>query len=482
MIQKKIAALLIAALLLSFVLTAVHAENADGAQRIRLPEGSQAFRADDPGDSDQLAEAYLNRIMPSKGMSLKRTRSPRGENLTGMMATLYSLMLKDITDVANGERSSTVMVYDASVVYPKTEFTAADLGVESILDEDGYLREDTYNALGEIITFDLSPALSALMVDCPYELYWYDKSRTGYVSYPEEIYTYGETITVAGNVSIYLYVSPDYALDGADFECDPAYGQGAQAAAANALEIVNRYAENTDEEKLLGYAQEICALTSYNDEAAAGGASYGNPWQLIWVFDGNPKTNVVCEGYAKAFQYLCDLSTFTGDVRVITVSGLMSGGTGAGDHMWNVVQLDDGYNYIVDVTNRDAGSVGEGGSLLLSGYTEGSLSDGYTFRAWDDVRYQYDDETKSLYDSDMLTLYQNGQPRYKKLIFSYIPSDVTRIEAEAFEGSGVQVVVIPEGCEYVADDAFANCEQLHVIINHSSVDIVPPEGVTVIDE
>ena len=32
------------------------------------------------------------------------------------MATLYALLLKDITDVANGERSSTVMVYDGRII------------------------------------------------------------------------------------------------------------------------------------------------------------------------------------------------------------------------------------------------------------------------------------------------------------------------------------------------------------------------------
>lgn len=45
---------------------------------------------------------------------------------------------------------------------------------------------------------------------------------------------------------------------------------------------------------------------------------------MIYVFDGDEATNVVCEGYAKAFQYLCDLDGIT----YYSVSGTMNGGTG----------------------------------------------------------------------------------------------------------------------------------------------------------
>ena len=115
---------------------------------------------------------------------------------------------------------------------------------------------------------------------------------------------------------------------------------------------------------MLAFRDEICELVSYN--AAAAGESYtdgyGDPWQLIYVFDGDDSTNVVCEGYAKAFQYLCDLSGLT----CYTVTGAMAGGTGEGPHMWNIVTLGD-ENYLVDVTNSDAGTVGQNGGLFLAG-------------------------------------------------------------------------------------------------------------------
>ena len=62
----------------------------------------------------------------------------------------------------------------------------------------------------------------------------------------------------------------------------------------------------------------------------------------------------VCEGYSKAFQYLCDLSSFKDKVECHSVSGVTSG-----PHMWNVVAMEDGYNYLVDVTNCDEGTVRE---------------------------------------------------------------------------------------------------------------------------
>ena len=81
--------------------------------------------------------------------------------------------------------------------------------------------------------------------------------------------------------------------------------------------------------------------------------AYGNPWQLIWVFDNDDSTNVVCEGYSKAFQYLCDKG-FAGSSTIScdTVTGTMGGATGAGNHMWNLVTI-DGDSYLADITNSD---------------------------------------------------------------------------------------------------------------------------------
>ena len=55
----------------------------------------------------------------------------------------------------------------------------------------------------------------------------------------------------------------------------------------------------------------------------------------------------------------------------------MSGGTGAGPHMWNIV-ANNGKYYLADITNSDEGTVGAGGGLFLDTPLSGSISNGYT--------------------------------------------------------------------------------------------------------
>lgn len=122
-------------------------------------------------------------------------------------------------------------------------------------------------------------------------------------------------------------------------------------AAQNAQSIVNLYRDKNDYEKVIGYAKEICGLNTYNKEAANSDdkSDYSlkniNPWRMIYVFDRDPSTNVVCSGYAMAFQYLCKL----GGVECHYVTGSIE----EGYHAWNIVVI-DGVNYLVDLTACDS--------------------------------------------------------------------------------------------------------------------------------
>ena len=167
-----------------------------------------------------------------------------------------------------------------------------------------------------------------------------------------------------------------------EYQTNTKNGESVQEAVKNAQKIVTDHIEETDEEKLRSYKKEICGLVSYNEDTA--GASYGNPWQLIWVFDKDEKTNVVCEGYAKAFKYLCDQSSFNGNIRCITVTGTMSDGKNSERHMWNVVLMDDGCNYLADLTNCDGDSddpsIGYPDKLFLTGSWIEKKKNGYVFQ------------------------------------------------------------------------------------------------------
>lgn len=257
---------------------------------------------------------------------------------------------------------------------------------------------------------------AAILLDHPYDLYWFNKTNKN--NQPGGFYYTGSSSnTGVVSASVYFYVAEAYQDKSNTAVCETLPMAGGQtleihkneittdttltkAAAqtpAKAQAIVDQEAGKSDYEKLLAYKNKICELTSYNDEAAkdtyTGG--YGDPWQLIYVFDGDKGTNVVCEGYAKAFQYLCDLSTFNNTI-CYTVTGYMNGG----GHMWNIVAL-EGNNYLVDVTNCDEGTVGAPDKLFLKAPASGSMGSGYTIV---NTTFTYDQETKNLYGSEVLTL------------------------------------------------------------------------------
>ena len=107
---------------------------------------------------------------------------------------------------------------------------------------------------------------------------------------------------------------------------------------------------------------------------------------MIYVFDGDPLTNVVCEGYSKAFQYLCDHSEFANDIECDSVTGYMQDDESEpGRHMWNILHMDDGRNYIADITNSDEDLIGEDGGLFISpAMNGGDPNSGYQFDVNDD--------------------------------------------------------------------------------------------------
>ena len=166
-------------------------------------------------------------------------------------------------------------------------------------------------------------------------------------------------------------------------------------------------------------------LASYNTAAATDPeAAYGHPWQIIYVFDNDPTTKVVCEGYSKAFKYLCDLSTFLNpNISCYLVTGTMNGG----NHMWNIVTMKDGKNYLVDVTNSEDGTFGAGGELFLTG-ASGNISIGYTvYSSNGQVKYVYDDRTKDLWgtsSSSILSVASSDYVPVADVIYVTMPDEI----------------------------------------------------------
>ena len=93
--------------------------------------------------------------------------------------------------------------------------------------------------------------VSALMADCPYDLYWFDKVSGYYWGYSwYSDYSFYE-------LSILFCVSMNYESNYADFEVDPTKGATAMRAANNAKSVVTSNASKGDYEKLVAESKEI---------------------------------------------------------------------------------------------------------------------------------------------------------------------------------------------------------------------------------
>ncbi len=114
-----------------------------------------------------------------------------------------------------------------------------------------------------------------------------------------------------------------------------------ERALAKAAQIVayTQRKYTTDYQKIRYFHEAICNLTYYDGAWSSKG--FGDIYQMYNVFNGEP---VVCEGYAKAFKYLCDQS----GIGCLILEGSMGGSA----HMWNYVELDGNW-YLVDITNDD---------------------------------------------------------------------------------------------------------------------------------
>ncbi|MBQ8248088.1 MAG: hypothetical protein IJZ42_13250 [Lachnospiraceae bacterium] len=268
-----------------------------------------------------------------------------GPHMNDLERIVYNELKTRIYAVANGELEFTQF----SIRVDASQYSCPDNELDKAAKE-----------------LDFGHILYCLLAECPNELFWLD-TKTGYgYSYTVKESTTGERYVI---YEVDLPVSADYRSSAPTNDYSVSRDEIARARQALSLakSFVDKYANQSDFEKLKGYANEIALLNTYNTDALSS-KSYGDPWQSVYVFDGNPDTNTVCEGYAKAFKYLCDLSTFDKQIYCFIVSG--------SNHMWNVVQI-NGENYYVDVTMADQ-PYGFNYDYILAGGT--SFNNGRTFQ------------------------------------------------------------------------------------------------------
>ena len=336
-----------------------------------------------PGN-DALFEIYLEHMFyPADSVSFLGELARN--QLTDKGQKLYDFLKANLLAVSSGASSSTVFHLSAEQI---TSWN----GTVSYEKNSAQTAQEAANAalMAFIAEFELENVLTALLHDCPYELYWYDKvtgaKETG-------LFTLSGNSCNISSVAFMFAVVADMQAENYSSTA-PAFDTSTVAAAAAAAkyaqDLVASLSSKTDYEKLIAYQEEICSLVNYDKAAASGGnfSTDADPWQLTYVFDGNPFTNVVCEGYAKAFQYLYDLSDFNSNIGCISVTGTLAG-TG---HMWNIVSVNN-QNYLVDITSCDSSVASADRSFFLAGAT-GSISNGYVVNS---QTYVYDTRTKNFW-------------------------------------------------------------------------------------
>lgn len=339
------------------------------------------------GDSRETVEALSNyfRTLAENGINpTKEVGQPvalTADAKAAIVDTVSDYLAGEIKKIAAGTRTDTkIDVF--SLIY--TGSNVAD--VEALFNEIGTKSDAIFQSL--LVTYQN-------------ELYWFDKSYEDTATDNKGFSFFGKYNSDGTGSAVFSFVvSPEYRLNGDLYTVDATKINSANTALAKAQAIVDANAGKSDYEKLLAYKNAICEMTSYNHDAASDSYSGTNePWQMVSVFEGKP---VVCEGYSKAFQYLCDLSTFK-YAKCYTVTGQMAGGTGAGGHMWNIVSIGSN-NYLVDVTNCDDGSIGAPDKLFMAIPSSGTWNGTYAFALSRTISYAYDPSQISYYGESILKL------------------------------------------------------------------------------
>ncbi len=507
----------------------------DSDEKIEIPEEtfedlSEGFAEEiavPAGADEDTAEGFIAQAM-SNVRPGPRSRAQRniGNRLTGSNYKMYTALRDAVTRVANGEATSTIFQFDCKTILDKTEFTAEDLGLETVtetvdtVDESGNIvqkvqvtAEAKARMTEKIKAVEASKVVNCVFADCPFELYWQNKNYNIQMQYPGlGRRTEGDKVTlvIMGDYKISLAVSTNYTLEGASnpaYEVNPAYGQSVQQAVSNARAILDQYASASDTGKIRGFFKEIIARTSYNYSASGGGALYGNPWQMIWVFDDDTTNQVVCEGYSKAFQFLCDHADFEDpELSVISPTGKMKvDSRSAQAHMWNIVHF-DGKNYLLDITNCDAGTIGAPDLLYMRGTTEGSVEEGYSYKVKSSTMlYTYDATSLSMYETADLEIqdqwlldrgrlsdtvsynltrneegqvimqitgggeipdFPNGYPWAdwsNSIVSCEVGEGITRLSTGIFKDSTLREIQLPDSLVTIGDEAFSGCRVLKVL-------------------
>ena len=271
--------------------------------------------------------------------------------------TGYKIIRQQLSNILGGSRTSTKFEIQTSQLSANyANFSPSELGVKpSAFNSQNTIRiqnEDAWDTVKDYISF--STITAGLLNACPLDMFWYQGAlhSNGADNYSHPgldvafVCSYDSGTKKVTIHTIIFEFKVASAFKGAnDYTISSDAIAKAKTAKANADAIINENKNKSDIDKLIAYKNAIANSATFFDTDSAGEGG-GIEWQMIPVFDNNSSTSAVSDGYAKAFQYLCDNTTFkNSNIFAITAFGL--GWTGY--HTWNIVHMDDGKNYIVDI-------------------------------------------------------------------------------------------------------------------------------------
>ncbi|MBR6443928.1 MAG: hypothetical protein IKS63_00680, partial [Firmicutes bacterium] len=314
--RKRVIAVLLSLMIAVFMgPTSVWAADDETVSEIKVTE-NEKITLDTP-DNDELYEQYLEKVFygDKGGQSLRKGR-PAYDSLSEVEKGVYDSLKAGAKNIADGYGDSAEIQVPLTAfgIQSSNEYTAEDLGLEYIYDFDNSAANPgLQNAIkSKLFSFDMSKVIYALYADCPYEFYWQRGSFSHGPSYSIGIGKKNDgTVYLSitkGYYKVSMTVDPKFRADGGNqYSVDTAKTGAALTAVSNAQTIVQNAGSMTDYNKLVYYKDQICSRVEYDyDAASSGSSSDGGPWAMIYVFDNDTNTKVVCEGYMEAFQYLCD--------------------------------------------------------------------------------------------------------------------------------------------------------------------------------
>ena len=283
------------------------------------------------GDVDQ-ASAGSSSFRMRRARSRVAYQDGYGEQLSDDMAVLYRNMKAAWVD-AGSMQEVWFQVPDT-----QEEKEAHSFWIYPEQKEDGtwsnHLAEnEEYQRLTRAV---VQQAYDAFIYDYP-EAFWLG-SCSYTVSYQpsSNAYKNGEPVVCYLRS---IKVKPNQRYAGAGDPAEIAAFQ--QAVEQTAAEIKETLSDQPDRyEQVLAIHDYLCTHVSYKENSYAHTAA--------GVFLKNRE--VVCEGYARAFKILC--GRFGIPAVLIPGGALKSNGTREG-HMWNYVQMEDGFWYMLDTTWDD---------------------------------------------------------------------------------------------------------------------------------